>query len=199
MAAEVAPDELEIDVDVDMAAAEEPIAVAAEPIAVALPTEQELLVAAAVRREPTEPGPALEVAADVAVDDLDRLLASEPPPMSHAGAPSDVPEALEPEPVSLVHSLTPAARALTPLPAPGVRRNGSTPPDAARDRTEGWAAQGVGEAEPAPQRSDLRDLLDGYLSYTRREEDMTAGLRRMIGLEPWRASGLGSERTGLGQ
>ena len=60
-------------------------------------------------------------------------------------------------------------------------------------------APGAGEAEPVPARSDLCELLDGYLSYTRREEDMAAGLRRMIGLEPWRASGLRSERTGLGQ
>lgn len=206
--AEVEAEELEIDVDVDVAVAEDPIVVAAppEPIAAAKPPEPmvaaaappEPMVAAAAPPEPAEPEPALSVLAEVEVDDLDRLLASEPPPTSPVAAPSDAPEALEP--LSLVHSLTPAARALTPLAAAGVRRIGSTPPDAARDRAEdalAWVA--LGEAEPAPQRSDLRDLLDGYLSYTRREEDMTAGLRRMIGLEPWRASGLGSERTGLGQ
>jgi hypothetical protein len=182
--------ELEIDVDVDVAAPE------AEPIA-----------AAAVQSEPEPAEVELEIIAEVDVEDLDRLLASEPPPASFpalAVAPIEVvdAEASEPGPASLVHSLTPAARALTPLPASAVRKAGSAA-DPARDSLEiptpdSWVTQGAGEDEP-PQRSDLGALLDGYLSYTRREEDMTAGLRRMIGLEPWRASGLGSERTGLGQ
>jgi len=194
--AEPEPAELEIDVDFELAAPEEPI------VAVVV-TEPEPIVAAAVPVKPerAEPELPLEVVAEVEVDDLDLLLASEPPPASLAIAPSDAAdaEAIEAAPVSLVHSLTPAARALTPLPASGVR-NSSAPPDAARaPGSSPWALQGATEAEPVPQRSDLRDLLDGYLSYTRREEDMTAGLRRMIGLEPWRASGRGSERPGLGQ
>ena len=38
-------------------------------------------------------------------------------------------------------------------------------------------------AEPMGHRSDLRELLAGFLSHTRCEEHMTADLRRMIGLE----------------
>lgn len=37
--------------------------------------------------------------------------------------------------------------------------------------------------EPSSHRSDLRELLAGFLSHTRCEEQMTADLRRMIGLE----------------
>lgn len=37
--------------------------------------------------------------------------------------------------------------------------------------------------EPTAHRSDLRELLAGFLSHTRSEEQMTADLRRMIGLE----------------
>jgi len=209
------PAELEIDVDVDMAVPEQPLVAAG-----AVAAEPEPIVAARVSTQPerAEPEPQLEVGAEVEeveeIDELDQLLASEPPPARLAAAPSlpTAPsdaaeaEAIEAAPTSLVHSLTPAARALTPLPASAIRRSGSAPPEVARERVESpapgsvpWVAAGASEAEPAPQRSDLRDLLDGYLSYTRREEDMAAGLRRMIGLEPWRASGRASERPGLGQ
>lgn len=37
--------------------------------------------------------------------------------------------------------------------------------------------------EPSSHRSDLRELLAGFLAHTRSEEQMTADLRRMIGLE----------------
>jgi hypothetical protein len=55
------------------------------------------------------------------------------------------------------------------------------------------------EPEPSPHRSDLRDLLHGYLAHTRCEEHMTADLRRMVGLEPWRALGAALDRTELGR
>lgn len=44
------------------------------------------------------------------------------------------------------------------------------------------------DLEPSAQRSDLRELLDGFLAHTRCEERMAADLRRMIGLEPARGS-----------
>jgi hypothetical protein len=56
-----------------------------------------------------------------------------------------------------------------------------------------------GELEPPPQRSDLRELLNGYLAHTRCEEHMTADLRRMIGLDPWRAPGAVVNRPELGR
>jgi hypothetical protein len=43
------------------------------------------------------------------------------------------------------------------------------------------------DLEPSAQRSDLRELLNGFLAHTRCEERMAADLRRMIGLEPGRA------------
>jgi len=55
------------------------------------------------------------------------------------------------------------------------------------------------ELEPPPQRSDLRELLNGYLAHTRCEAHMTADLRRMIGLDPWRAPGAVVHRPELGR
>jgi hypothetical protein len=195
--AEPAPPEIEIDVDVDVAVPEpEPRVVAAAP---ALP----------------EPDHVELVVADIELDELDQLLASEPPPASAraiAPAPLEAPEAeaLEPAPVSLaavslaavslapvsrapvslVHPLTPAARALTPLPASVVLESSASNEAQAVQESPAPVCSVALEAAQAPARSDLGELLAGYLSYTRREEDMTAGLRRMIGLEPWRASGL---------
>jgi len=42
------------------------------------------------------------------------------------------------------------------------------------------------DLEPSAQRSDLSELLKGFLAHTRCEERMAADLRRMIGLEPGR-------------
>jgi hypothetical protein len=42
------------------------------------------------------------------------------------------------------------------------------------------------DLEPYAQRSDLSELLKGFLAHTRCEERMAADLRRMIGLEPGR-------------
>jgi len=56
-----------------------------------------------------------------------------------------------------------------------------------------------GDPEPAPQRSDLRELLKGYLAHTRCEEHMSADLRRMIGLDPWRAPRSSVARPELGR
>ncbi|HEU4583249.1 MAG TPA: hypothetical protein VFS67_33555 [Polyangiaceae bacterium] len=194
-AAEPAPAELEIDVDVDVALPEPSAAAAPSPL-----PEPSAAAPALPERDDVE----LEVVAEVDLDELDQLLASEPPPSARAheeeplsAAAVEAPAA----PVSLLHSLTPAARALTPLPASATRR--SLAPHEAHAAQESAApssvAQLASEAELAPARSDLCELLAGYLSYTRREEEMAAGLRRMIGLEPWRGSGVGSERTGLGQ
>jgi hypothetical protein len=194
-AAEPAPAELEIDVDVDVALPEPSAAAAPSPL-----PEPSAVAPALPERDDVE----LEVVAEVDLDELDQLLASEPPPSARAheeeplsAAAVEAPAA----PVSLLHSLTPAARALTPLPASATRR--SLAPHEAHAAQESAApssvAQLASEAELAPARSDLCELLAGYLSYTRREEEMAAGLRRMIGLEPWRGSGVGSERTGLGQ
>ena len=44
------------------------------------------------------------------------------------------------------------------------------------------------DLEPSAQRSDLRELLNGFLAHTRCEERMAADLRRMIGLEPGRGA-----------
>ena len=44
------------------------------------------------------------------------------------------------------------------------------------------------DLEPCAQRSDLHELLNGFLAHTRCEERMAADLRRMIGLEPGRGS-----------
>jgi len=50
------------------------------------------------------------------------------------------------------------------------------------------------DLEPSAQRSDLRELLHGFLAHTRCEERMAADLRRMIGLEPGRGlSGRGAD------
>jgi hypothetical protein len=53
------------------------------------------------------------------------------------------------------------------------------------------------DLEPSVQRSDLRELLNGFLAHTRCEERMAADLRRMIGLEPGRGT-LG-HRAALGR
>ena len=204
--AEPAPAELEIDVDVDVLLAEP------EPIAAAIvPARTKPITAAVVpaRAEPIAAAPApgrdeqqLEVA-DVEVDELELLLASEPPPPSVTEPPLSAdaaPESGAPASFSLVHGLTPAARALTPRPASVAGAPSEPEPveSPSPDLVPAFAWRGR-DAELTLQRSDLRELLDGYLAHTRREEDMTAGLRRMIGLEPWRAKGMGSERTGLGQ
>jgi hypothetical protein len=97
-------------------------------------------------------------------EELDRLLAAElPPPLpSPPAAPLDG----QPSPDASAASGGEAQHEEGPLAGGGL----STSP------------------EPVPQRSDLRELLNGYLAHTRCEEEMAANLRRMLGLEPWRAT-----------
>lgn len=61
--------------------------------------------------------------------------------------------------------------------------------DAAVAATAAEPQAGAVQTEPPPHRSDLCELLAGFLAHTRCEEEMTATLRRMVGLEPWRPSG----------
>jgi hypothetical protein len=90
--------------------------------------------------------------------------------------------------------VAPQLFALTPLPASsdGPELFESPVPDSSPFAS-------YGQPEPLPQRSDLRELLKGYLSHTRCEEQMTADLRRMIGLDPWRGPGAALDRPGLGR
>jgi hypothetical protein len=156
-------------------------------------------------------------------DDLDEPLAAEVPavgpvPADELAVPATAASAAVParevvvvptpaEPVSarptavselsatpLPLSVEPRLAAWTPLPpssdSPELHES-PLPPS--------WPCASYGEPEPLPQRSDLRELLQGYLSHTRCEEDMTADLRRMIGLDPWRAAGAAVDRPELGR
>jgi hypothetical protein len=112
-------------------------------------------------------GAADELAADAheVADDLDMLLASDlPPPLT---SPTFTP----------VEDLSPVSG--------DVGGEGDAASQTLSDASV--APSTDTEPEPPPQRSDLRDLLSSFLAYTRCEEQMTAELRRRVGLEPWRS------------
>jgi hypothetical protein len=135
-----------------------------------------LLVAVdAVAAERTPPlslvgsdGAADELAADAheVADDLDTLLASDLPP-----------------PLPSPPTFTPALDSLA------VSGDVAGEAEAASSPLSDSRFEPSTDIEPdlPPQRSDLRDLLSGFLAHTRCEEQMTANLRRMVGLEPWRS------------
>ncbi|MEY4544984.1 MAG: hypothetical protein RL685_1179 [Pseudomonadota bacterium] len=114
-------------------------------------------------------GAAEERAADAheVADDLDLLLASDLPP-----------------PLPSPPALTPALDSLPVSGDVGGEAEAASSPLSTASSVEPSA-----DIEPdlSPQRSDLRDLLSGFLAHTRCEEQMTANLRRMVGLEPWRS------------
>jgi hypothetical protein len=107
------------------------------------------------------------------LDELDELLTAETPPAELRFTSLSSALVVESDDQALLES---------PLPDPSALVSYAEP-----------------EPEPPPYRSDLGDLLEGYLSHTRCEEQMTADLRRMIGLEPWRAPGAAIHRTELGR
>jgi hypothetical protein len=107
------------------------------------------------------------------LDELDELLTAETPPTELRFTSLSSALVVESDDQALLES---------PLPDPSALVSYAEP-----------------EPEPPPYRSDLGDLLEGYLSHTRCEEQMTADLRRMIGLEPWRAPGAAIHRTELGR
>lgn len=145
-------------------------------------------------------------------DELDELLSAPAPvaaplvvaPAHNATVPPARTERLAavPSGVSALSARPPSPLAgldrLTPLPpsGDGPELFESPPPESAPFSGYG---SGSGEPEPPPQRSDLRELLAGYLAHTRCEEHMTADLRRMIGLDPWRAPGAVVNRPELGR
>lgn len=128
--------------------------------AVAAPPLESAPTAPALSRESEE----LLLEAHEAADELDRLLAEELPP-------------------------TPAPRQeqelrLDVAPVSGEVSTYDFPPGPAPARAAPLRDPGT-----ESQLSDLRELLARFLAHTRCEEEMTANLRRMVGLEPWRASG----------
>ena len=200
-AADVALTELELDVDVDIVLADggaSDSTVAADGELAAHPASGvNGIVAAATEIAPASDAPAtshatlaevddvdidvddldvddIEDIDDIDVDGLDELLTAElaPSELSFTSL-SNSPLIVRSDDDALVES---------PLPD-------SSP----------FAAPGEPAPEPPPHRSDLRDLLHGYLSHTRSEEHMTADLRRRIGLEPWRAPVAALERPELGR
>lgn len=126
---------------------------------------EEPLGAAVVTSERGREAAADELCAEAheVADELDVLLAELPPPL-----PAQVTAELRLD-------LSAVSGAVSNVDVPA-----SPMPEAAMMR--------VAETAPPPQRSDLRELLNGFLAHTRCEEEMTANLRRMIGLEPWRPS-----------
>ncbi|HKO91127.1 MAG TPA: hypothetical protein VJU61_08245, partial [Polyangiaceae bacterium] len=126
---------------------------------------------AASQRAPSPVVPAVRTLAELEIDvDLDV-------DVSAAAATPPTPTPTPPQPASQVFE--PVARPFEEEYSPTFAAASALPPDE--------------ELEPSAQRSDLRELLNGFLAHTRCEERMAADLRRMIGLGPGRGtSGHGS-------
>jgi fructose-specific component phosphotransferase system IIB-like protein len=128
---------------------------------------------------------------DVAVEDPDALLSEG----ASQTSPLTAPGVLVAEQASPTTSLL-AARELSELsPFPSLASENDLFAETPVPDSSPLPADTAWDPEPPAQRSDLRELLNGYLAHTRCEEHMTADLRRRIGLEPWRVLGSGEVRN----